>query len=279
MTTSDRATVAPSPEHSEASPPRASPSLPASFSAVIRLLRVATVLTALVAAAAFPRSAFFPIRAIVVDGVEHIPPDEVVVQARLQVGDWLFAVPASDVAARILTHPRIAAADIHLDPAGTVRIHIVERASYAVLAVEDGFYVMDRAGVVLEHRSSAENLPVMVSAVKGTARPQLGTVLASPETRAALVVLQLLPHDLVTAGAQMKIAANGDLTFVTEDHIAILLGQMGGIEDRMALLVPLLNTLRSQEAAITYVDLRYSGSVVVKPAGAGKASSGAGVRP
>jgi cell division septal protein FtsQ len=233
----------------------------------------------LLAAASFPRSSLFPISAIIVEGTSHVTVEEVLARARLRVRDPYFTVHATDVAERIASHPWIAEATVRLEPGGIVRIHIRERSSYAVLAVDDEYYAVDRAGFVLERLAAPMALPLLVSAIKGAARPQLGAIIPSAEAGLALAVLETLPTDLVGPATLMTVAANGDLTLTTEDQIGILLGQSPGLQERVALVVPLLNALRRQPNAIAYVDLRYADNIVIKRASAAKSPSGAGVRP
>ncbi len=251
--------------------------LPTSLVSTVRLLRFATSIAVLVALALFPRSALFPIRAITVEGADHLSPDDVIARAQLQVGDRLFAVPASDVAARIMAHPWIASADVHLERSGTVRIRLTERSPYAAVGIAKEYYVVDRDGITLERLQLPPDLPILTVDGTGLARPQLGTSIPPRSARVALEVLEMLPPHLVRPGVQMTVGAGGDLTLMTEDRIAILLGQARGLQERTVLLVPLLEAVRRQPGGIEYVDLRYSGNVVVKPAG--KSTPRAGVRP
>lgn len=279
MTTPDTPPLPPSPSHREIETPQSSWDLAAALASTNRLFSVVGLLAILLAAASFPRSSLFPISTIIVEGTSHVTVEEVLARARLHVRDSYFTVHATVVAERIASHPWIAEATVHLEPGGIVRIHIKERSCYAVLAVDDEYYALDREGLVLERLAAPMARPLLVSAIKGVARPQLGVIMPSAEARAALAVLQTLPADLIGPATQMTVAANGDLTFTTEDQIVILLGQSPGLQERVALLVPLLDAVRRQPNAIAYVDLRYAGNIVVKPASAAKGHSGAGVRP
>ncbi len=279
MTTPNPPPLPPSPSHPETETPRSSWDLAAVLASTNRLFSVVGLMAILLAAASFPRSSLFPISAIIVEGTSHLTVEEVLARARLHVRDPYFTVHATGVAERIASHPWIAEATVALEPGGIVRIHIKERSSYAVLAVDNEYYAVDREGFVLERLAALVTRPLLVSAIKGIARPQLGAIMPSAEARAALAVLQALPAELVGPATQMAVGANGDLTFTTEDQIGVLLGQSPGLQERVALLVPLLNALHRQPNAIAYVDLRYAGNIVIKPASAGKSPSGAGVRP
>lgn len=265
-------------------PPRAHPAsaeaasagVPASFASAVHLLRFATLMAVLLAVASFPRSTFFPIRAITVEGTQQISDDEVLARSQLRVGELFFAVPAADVAARIMRHPWVASAQVQLDNDGIVRIHLAERVPYAALAVNGAYYVVDRSGIVLERLQQPPELPILTLEGAGLARPQLGTPMPSTDALRAFEILQTLPSGSVGSRMQIKIAVNGDLTLITEDGIAILFGQPRGLHERLAVLEPLLTAVRSQSGAIAYVDLRYAGNVVIKPAGKGPR---AGVRP
>lgn len=279
MTTRSSQSLPPSPQDAKAKPRRLAWDLSGALNSTTQLVSAVSVMAILLAAASFPRSAFFPIRAILVDGGSHVSAAAIVASTGLRVGDRYFGVPTGEVADRLGRHPWIAAAQVRLEPRGIVRIVVNERSPYAILAVDGKHYAIDRDGVVLERRAPADDLPLLINGLKGTARPQLGAPMPSVEARAALAVLQDLPAVLVGPRAQMTVAPNGDLTFITEDRIGVLLGQSPGLRERVALLVPLLNAIRAQPNAIAYVDLRFSGNIVVKPSTGGKGSLGAGVHP
>ncbi len=246
------------------------------FASAVRLVRVATLLTVLMALAAFPRSAFFPIRAITVEGTHQVSDDEVIARSQLHVGEARFTVSATEVAARIMRDPRIDSAQVHLTADGTIRIRVAERVPHAAVRMSGAYYLVDRSGVVLEHRQDPADLSILTVEGTGLARPQLGLPIPSADVLRALDVFQTLPSSVIGPGVHMKVAANGDLTLITGDGIALLLGQPRGLLERVAPLEAVLAAVRRESGATDYIDVRYAGSIVVKPVGKGPR---AGVRP
>ncbi len=241
------------------------------------LLRFATVMAALFAMASFPRSAFFPIREMTVLGAHHVPVAEVIARSELRVGDSLFGVPAEEVAGRLMRHPRIASAEVGVGYAGQVVIQITERTPYAALTVNGGYLLLDRTGLAIDHQDGPGGLPII--RVEGLKLPwaQLGTRIASMEVAYALAALQMLPEGIARNDVLLRVQAGGDLSMVTADRLTILLGQPRGLQERLALLQPLLQAVRRQLPAIEYLDLRFAGNAIAKPART-PAPSG-GVRP
>ncbi len=246
------------------------------FASAVCLVRVATLMVVLIAVAAFPRSAFFPIRAIAVEGTHQVSDEEVIARSQLHLGDARFTVPASEVAGRIMRHPRIDSAQVHLTADGTIRIRVAERLPYAAARMSGAYYLVDRSGVVLERRQDPAALSILTVEGTGLARPQLGLPIPSADVLRALEVLQTLPPSVIGPGVRTKVAANGDLTLITVDGIALLLGQPRGLQERIAPLEAVLAAVRRDSGATDYIDLRYAGSIVVKPVGNGPR---AGVRP
>jgi len=269
------------PRAGHASPPASteadtSASFSTTFASAVHLLRVATVLVALLACAAFPRSAFFPIRAIIVEGTQQVPDDEVIARAQLHVDDARFAVASSEVAARVMRHPRIESADVQLTADGAVRISVVERVPFVVARLAGTDYLIDRSGIVLARQQDPTALSTLTIERGELAKPQLGMPIPSSDGLHALEVLQTLPQSVIGSEVRIKVAANGDLTLITGDGIAILLGQPRGLHERAAPLETVIAAVRGTRGTIDYIDLRYAGTIIVKPASKGPRG---GVRP
>lgn len=260
-----------------ASPPQEiTPPAPESLGSLALLLRFATTVTLMLAVAAFPRSAFFPVREVVVEGAQAVPPAEVIARSGVRKGDRLFLVPAGQVAARVAGDPHIAIARVSIVPPGRVAIRIVERVPYAAVPYRGGFLVLDDDGVVIESRPNPAGLPVIVFDGSALSWMRFGDRLPSDEARVGLDALQRLPSEVAVAGTRLRVGDGGGLTMVTPDGIPVLLGQMSGLRERAGVLPQLLTSLRQKRMGVQYLDLRIPGSVVLKPSGA---PGGGGVRP
>jgi hypothetical protein len=70
---------------------------------------------------------------------------------------------------------------------------------------------------------------------------------------------------VVTPGTRVRVEPQGDLVLFTPDGIGVRLGSLKGLDDRAALVHEVLAAIRAGGMAVEYLDLRFSGAVVVKP--------------
>lgn len=250
---------------------------PVPLDSIARALRFGTAMAVLLAVAAFPRSGFFRVQEIVITGARTVPAAEIASRAAVRPGELLFAVPAQEAAARVARHPRLASATVYVTPAGRVRIAVTERTPTAALPYRGGFLVLDASGVAIEHRTTAPRLPLLVVDGAVLAWVRLGDHVPSPPVRRVLDGLLELPPQVAGPGARVRLdAATSEFSLITADGMTVLLGERRGLAERAAILPQLLAAVRQRRMVVEYLDLRFGGSVVLKPAGA---SGRAGVRP
>jgi len=240
------------------------------------LLRFAAVMALLLAAAAFPQSSFFTVSAITVLGAFHAPAAEIVARSGLRPGLRLPAVDAQALAARLMQHPWVAFARVRVSPTGRVDVLVSERVPHAALPYGRGYVLLDHTGVAIEFTTAARSLPII--AVDGVALPwvRLGDRLPAPEIIGALEMLALMPQAEIARGLRVRVDRTGAVLVTTADGITVLMGPSRGLRTRAAALPQVLDAIRRQHAGGQYVDLRFAGSVILRPdPGAG----GGGVRP
>jgi len=239
---------------------------PPGLRSVLLLLRLATVMAWALGIAALPTSSLFAVRSVQVYGATQIPPAEVAALTGLRQGDRLFAVPAREVVARVTRHPRVARVAVRITTSGAVVVRIVERIPYAAFPFEGRYLILDRAGVVIEERASFAGLPVVSTTGFVPEWTRLGDRLPSGGVDRALQALHRLPRGVVTSGTRLRVEPQGDIVLFTPDGIAVRLGPVRGLEERAALMREVLEAVRARGLVVEYVDLRFSGSVVMKPA-------------
>lgn len=240
------------------------------------LLRFVAALTVLLAAAAFPRSAFFTIHEITVAGARHVAVGDIVALSGLRPGMPLFALPAREIAAQVARHPRIASADLQLLPPDRARIRVVERTAVAAFPYRDGVVLLDRVGVVVDWQPEPDGFPLIIA--DGSAVPWMrpGHRLPVAAVVRTLEAMQYLPAEVVGAGTRLRMDAVGNLSLVTTDGIMVLLGQPRGLAERAAVLPQVLVAVRQQPAGVEYLDVRFHGSLVFKPRPAATTKGGVG---
>jgi len=251
--------------------PQAAPAGPPTLGPLVLLLRFSTVMTGLLAVASLPGSSVFAVREIAVVGARETPAAAILARAGLRPGDRLFAVPPSRIERRVATLPRVARAHVRLGITGRVTIEVEERPAYAAVPFRRQYLVVDPQGVVIDAQPAAGGLPLVTS--EGFAPPwvRLGDRLPDAGVGTALAALGELPPGVVTPGTLVRADARGELVLATPDGITVRLGPPRGLRERASLLGELLAAVRARGLAVESLDLRFSGTVVMKPAGAGAA--------
>lgn len=264
MATSDPARAYPA-----AGTPPADPVVaPQSFTAsAVVLLRFAVAMAVLLAVASLPQSALFAVRAVTVEGARTVPPSAVLARAGVRPGDRLRGVSTTDVARQVEELPRIARARVSVGLAGTVTVRVEERKESAALPFRGAYLILDPTGVVMDARPSAGALLVVTAPGISPAWVLPGQRLPVAGVRAALNAAGELPQEVIVPGTTIRAEPTGDLVLVTPDRIAVRLGPLRGLRERAAMLPQLLDAVRDRGLVLEYLDLRFDGSVVIKPAG------------
>lgn len=250
-----------------AGPLPASPSPPeaASLDFLVDVpLRFAVIMLVLLAAAALPQSSFFSITGIDVRGTRQVSAEDIITRSGVHIGDPRFAIRATDVAARVRSHPRIASAQATVEPSGWVRIVVTERRPIAAVAHRSTFLLVDSSGVLVEKRSDSGLLPVLHIKDMNVPWVKLGEEIPTPQIGSAIRVLQLLPESVRDGPIQITIGSSEEFSIAAGD-LKVLLGPMRGLGERAALLPQVLSAIGKHNITPEYVDLRLLDHVVVKP--------------
>ena len=235
------------------------------------LPRFAIVMAVLLALAAFPQSALFTIERIEVSGAETLAPGTVIAIAGVHRGERLFAVDSAGVLQRLRADPRIRSADMHLRPPRTVAIAITERRPIVALAVGDRFALLADDLVTVALSPDAAGLPEVIERIGAIAWARPGAPLASEGARLAIAALSAIPSPLRTGLKRIVVAPGGDLTLVVRAGLEIRAGGLAGLGDRLAQVPQILDALQARGVVASSLDLRYAGSVVVRPQSGGEA--------
>ncbi|MGA3487954.1 cell division protein FtsQ/DivIB [Micromonosporaceae bacterium DT55] len=159
----------------------------------------------------------FAVTRVQVTGAELVTPARVREAAAVPAGTPLARVDLTDVAARIGTLPEVERAEVGRDWPDTLTVRVIERTPLAVVPGEDGFRVIDAAGVVFRTVAQApEGLPVVRLAEPGPDDPETDAAVEvltalTPELRAELVEIT------VTGLAGIRLRLAGERTVVWGD--------------------------------------------------------------
>ncbi len=235
------------------------------------LPRFAIIMAALLALAAFPQSAFFTVDRIEVRGAETIPAAKVVELSGIRRAERLFAVDAAVALRRLRADPRIREAAVLVRPPRSVFINITERRPVAALVAGDGFARVADDNVVVAITPDSGGLPEIEDRTRANVWVRPGHPVASEGMRTALAALSAVPEQLASDLKRIVVTAGLDLTFITRSGLEIRAGGLAGLAERLGLVPRVLDALRAKGVRPASLDLRYGGSVVVRPSGAGDA--------
>jgi cell division septal protein FtsQ len=238
------------------------------------LVRFATVMAVLISAAAFLQSSFFSISDITVLGANRVDPADVLARSGLQRGQALASIDPRDVTSQLTHHPWIAGARLDVWPSGRVTIVIQERVPHAALPCamwcrtrsRDSYVLVDHTGVALAIVPPPPSVPVITVEGATLAWVRPGDRVPSDAALSALRVLAVMPQTEIARGLRLHVDRTGAIRMTTADGITVLLGRPRGVGPYTASLPQVLTAIRRQRLPVRYVDLRFTGSVILKPA-------------
>ncbi|HXF82969.1 MAG TPA: cell division protein FtsQ/DivIB, partial [bacterium] len=174
-------------------------------------------------------------------------------------------------ARRIAALPRVAEAAVTVGLDGRVTLFVRERTPQVAVPHRGGYLILDRSAIVLDVAPRPGRLPVVSAEGFAPAWVRAGSRLPDRRIDTALRALEDLPEGVRAAGMRLRVTTDEEVVLVTPDGIPVRLGAARGLPQRAALLPDLLDALRARRLAVEYLDLRYAGSVVLKPLAAERA--------
>ncbi len=245
-----------------------------------RVLRFLAATSALCALASAPASAWFNLTTVDVRGNKVVPAAGILRQVGLGPGDSAFQVNADLIRARLRSDPLIEDARIALAFPRRLTIYVLERSPVAALQVGQGFVLLDRDAVAISRTSGpGPYLPLRVDRLEAQ-WVQPGTVVPSADVRLGAGLAGSLPPPLREEVAGLRVDDGGEVVLQTRDGIAVRVGGTEGLQDRLAQVPDVLASVHARGMRVQSVDLRFPGSVIVRPTGAaGDASAPLPTRP
>lgn len=232
-----------------------------------RVLRFLAAIVFLCGVVSFAGSSVFDIRSISVAGNHAVAASDILSRAGVRTGTSVFTVNAYPIRERLRQDPRIAAVSVGVAFPDRVYITVSERAAAAALRVPQGYVLLGADGVAIAPSATPGTLPTLTVDRLDAAAVQAGTVIPSPDARLGAGLAASLPNDLSPDVAALRVDQAGEVILYTRDGIAVRAGAPDGIRDRLARAADVLAAVRSRGMRVEYVDLRFPGSVIVKPVG------------
>lgn len=233
-----------------------------------RALRFLAAIAFLCALAAFPASDLFALHTVTVAGNRVVPSEEIVSRSGLVRGESVFRVNAHEVRLRLRRDPRIEDVSVAAAPSGTVQITVRERLPVAALRTPDGYVDLGPDAVAIARVPGPGPYPWLAVSRLDPAWVQVGTVVPSDDVRAGVLAAGLLPEALRPLVAGLRVDAGGEVALALRDGVEVRVGTADRIAERLRQAPEVLAAVRARGGRVDYVDLRFPGSVIVKPAGA-----------
>lgn len=238
-----------------------------------RILRFLAAVFTLCGAAAFPASAVFDLQSVDVRGNNVVSAAQVLRRIGVAPGDSVFHVNASEIRRRLRADPLIDDAWVSMAFPRRLTVYVRERTPVAALWMGDGYMLLSQDAVAMSRAAAPE--PYLPLRIDHVPRMQPGSTVPSADVRLGAGVAGTLPAPLRPQIDGLSVDAGGEVVLQTRDGVAVLVGGPDGIADRLAQVPDVLAAVRARGLRVHYVDLRFPGSVIVKPVGA----SGNGTAP
>ncbi len=232
---------------------------------IIRIVRFLAAMAALCGVAAFPGSVLFSLQSVSVTGNTAVPAAAILRRIGLFPGDSAFRVNADRIRDTLRRDPRIADASVAMAFPRRVIVSVHERVPVAALAIPRGYLLLGADGVVIARaQSPGPYLPLAVDRLV-LRPPGAGTIVPSVRARLGAAAASVLPASLRAEAAGIRVDSGGEVVITTQDGVDVRVGGRDGIASRLALAPDVLAAVRARGMRVQYVDLRFPGSIIVKP--------------
>ncbi len=243
---------------------------------LLRLVRFLAAIAALCGVAAFPGSVLFDLQSVNVTGNTAVPAADILRRIGLVPGDSAFRVNAGRIRQRLLQDPRVEDATVAMAFPHHVTISVHERSPVAALRIAGGYMLLGADGVVIARtRAPGPYLPLEVERLS-VLPLGAGTIVPSARVRLGAATASVLPEPLRAQAVALRVDTEGEVVIRTLEGVEVRVGGRDGMLERLALVPDVLAAVRARGMRVQYVDLRFPGSVIVKPVNASSPLSGAG---
>jgi cell division septal protein FtsQ len=216
------------------------------------------------------QSDYFRVNQIEIIGARRLSAEEICRRARIKKGTNIFSTNLAQAKKRLLAHPWIAEAGIHLRPPNHIQMVITEHVPLAFIVL-DRIYIMNRRGELFKEKSKLDlfRLPVVYGLefrdLNLPDKPH------RPSFQAVMEVLTLggNPDCVLSNRAIKEIHVDREIgltVYAFKSKVAIRLGysDYAGKYVRLKRTLSYLRESKAYEGA-RYIDMNNAKRVVVKP--------------
>ncbi len=230
----------------------------------VKLLLSVLLLMVIIAGSILLEQEVLRLHAVVVNGCETRPPEEVTALADVAYGESIFAIKLEDVKANVERSPYYRVDGIKRLYPDKIQVSVHERRPRAVVLFMGAYLIMDEEGFVLEIRQDkgyaqcpmVSGLKIETYGVGQQVRSSDG--LQVPAMKEVLLALER--QDVTRYVSQILMDNAVDIRMMTTDGYRVMLGDADQLDGKLGWLVKTLGALRSEGL--------YGGTVYVSAANA-----------
>jgi cell division protein FtsQ len=205
---------------------------------------------------------------IIVTGMDRLSRDEVIRAADLALGDDILEVDTDSVAARVAALPLVRSVEARRTWKREVIVSVVERTPLAAVLL-DRLCEVDEEGVVLPGDPSGSVSDLTIIRGLDVGAVPAGTRLQSPGLQPALeLVTRLSRPELALDRVVSEIwagEADSLVMFLLSNAVPVRVGRGDIPPRRLMAFRAVIEDLVAKDIDPEYLDLRFSGQIVVKP--------------
>jgi cell division protein FtsQ len=227
----------------------------------------------------FRHSPFFRVKAVQVEGCARVPSQEVLNSLQLDPNANILLLDLSALSARVRSNPWIQEASICRRLPHTLLVEVLERRPAGIL-VADNPYLISGDGVILAPLQGHDelDLPLIRLATPGRGL-QVGDLVQIGPFQSGSTIWRDLSQTLNGSGAKVREicqAKDGSLSVHLGGGMPSLRLRPESAEEQLARLREVLMRVDPDLGSLEYIDLRFSGKVILKPMGRGGEGIGKG---
>lgn len=235
---------------------------------VLLVLWVAGVLLYIAAMGvkAMLRSSLFDIARVEYEGQARMPYEELTRLSGLEQGVNIFSVDLASTCRKIGASPWVGEVTMRRMLPSRIRVEIDERIPAAVVKANDDLFLTSRDGVILGYATEADR--VSLPRISGIAiRQGRAEADAGIKVAAALELTDFLKgRSFPGPDDDMEVRVDDPFNVILMlNGVEIRLGR-GDYDEKFKKLAEVESDIRRRQIELSYVDLRFSDKVVIKPA-------------
>jgi cell division protein FtsQ len=204
-------------------------------------------------------NSLYPVKQIIFNGNRHLSDDEIKTLAGVHSHDSLILLSSGKISSQLLRSPWIRSVSIQKVLPDTLSMTIREAEPFALLEMNKHLFLVDERGKLLEElrENSIPFLPV----IAGDPYKEKGALVE------AIRLAKVMNDKGLSSGKdRIEIEAHRpDELAVTIDGIVVKVGE-GGYEEKLEKLLYLEEDIKRMGIQVDYIDLRFAGKAIVKPA-------------